>query len=67
MGVLHRAPIEDVVVKRMLSLIVNPHRYRSKAAEAFNREILPEFASNGWQSTEMDSLALAAEVKAAGT
>jgi DNA-binding transcriptional LysR family regulator len=61
MGVLHRAPIEDVVVKRMLSLIVNPHRYRSKAAEAFSREILPEFASKGWQSTELEPLALTSE------
>jgi len=49
MGVLHRATIEGVVVKRTLSLIVNPHRYRSKAAEAFSREILPQFAPPGWQ------------------
>ncbi len=45
MGVLHRAQMEDVVVKRMLSVIINPNRYRSKAAEAFCREILPKFAS----------------------
>ncbi|WP_449274574.1 LysR substrate-binding domain-containing protein [Kovacikia minuta] len=45
MGVLHRAQIDDVVVKRMLSVIINPNRYRSKAAEAFCREILPKFAS----------------------
>ncbi|HEY9884969.1 MAG TPA: LysR family transcriptional regulator [Thermosynechococcaceae cyanobacterium] len=44
MGVLHRARIDDVVVKRMLSVIINPNRYRSKAAEAFCREILPKFA-----------------------
>jgi DNA-binding transcriptional LysR family regulator len=49
MGVLHRATIEGVVVKRMLSLIVNPHRYRSKAAEAFSRDILPQFAPPGWE------------------
>ncbi len=48
MGVLHRAQIDDVVVKRMLSVIVNPHRYRSKAAEAFSREILPQFANPDW-------------------
>jgi len=48
MGVLHRANIDDVVVKRMLSVIVNPHRYRSKAAEAFSQEILPLFAMPGW-------------------
>jgi hypothetical protein len=45
MGVLHRAKIEDVVVKRMLSVIINPNRYRSKAAEAFCKDILPKFAS----------------------
>lgn len=48
MGFLHRARIEDVVVKRMLSVIANPNRYRSKAAEAFSREILPLFANPGW-------------------
>ncbi|MBD1939029.1 LysR family transcriptional regulator [Microcoleus sp. FACHB-68] len=47
MGVIHRAPIEEVVVKRMLSVIYNPNRYRSKAAEAFSREILPQFATQG--------------------
>jgi DNA-binding transcriptional LysR family regulator len=60
MGVLHRAPIEDVVVKRVLSLIFNPHRYRSKAAEAFSREILPEFASDGWQGAILAPSPLAA-------
>jgi DNA-binding transcriptional LysR family regulator len=45
MGVLHRAKIDDVIVKRMLSVIINPNRYRSKAAEAFCQEILPKFAS----------------------
>jgi DNA-binding transcriptional LysR family regulator len=44
MDVLHRATIDDVVVKRMLSVIINPNRYRSKAAEAFCQEILPKFA-----------------------
>lgn len=45
MEVIHRATIEEVVVKRMLSVIINPNRYRSKAAEAFCREILPLFAT----------------------
>jgi len=45
MGLLHRARINDVVVKRMLSVIINPNRYRSKAAEAFCREILPRFTN----------------------
>ncbi len=48
MGVLHCAPIEGVVVKRTLWLIFNPNRYRSKAAEAFSQEILPQFANPGW-------------------
>jgi DNA-binding transcriptional LysR family regulator len=48
MGLLHCAPIDGVIVKRMLRLIFNPNRYRSKAAEAFSREILPQFASPGW-------------------
>lgn len=45
MGVLHRAHIQDVEVRRILSVIVNPNRYRSKAAEAFCHEILPQFAN----------------------
>lgn len=47
-GILHRAKIDDVMVKRMLSVIVNPNRYRSKAAEAFCQEILPLFATPAW-------------------
>lgn len=45
MGTLHRTPIEDVVIKRTLSVIYNPNRYRSKAAEAFSQEVLPQFAT----------------------
>ncbi|HTL89899.1 MAG TPA: LysR family transcriptional regulator [Leptolyngbya sp.] len=45
MGMLHRARIDDVVVKRTLSVIINPTRYRSKAADAFCREILPKFTN----------------------
>jgi DNA-binding transcriptional LysR family regulator len=45
MGVLHRAKIDGVVITRTLSVISNPNRYRSKAAEAFTREILPQFSS----------------------
>ncbi|NET73559.1 MAG: LysR family transcriptional regulator, partial [Sphaerospermopsis sp. SIO1G2] len=48
MGVLHCKPIDGVVVKRTLWLIVNPNRYRSKAAEAFSEEILSQFATPGW-------------------
>ncbi|MCG8368298.1 MAG: LysR family transcriptional regulator [Pseudanabaenales cyanobacterium] len=45
MGVIHRAKIESVVVNRTLSVIFNPNRYRSKAAEAFTHEILPQFTN----------------------
>ena len=48
MGVLHRSAIDGIIVKRMLSVIVNPNRYRSKAAEAFSTEILPQFANPAW-------------------
>ncbi|MFM6188645.1 MAG: LysR family transcriptional regulator [Planktothrix sp.] len=49
MNILHRVMIEDVVVKRMLSVIVNPNRYQSKAAEAFSQDILPLFAPPDWK------------------
>jgi DNA-binding transcriptional LysR family regulator len=45
MGILHRARIEGVEIKRMLSVIINPNRYRSKAADAFCREIMPQFTN----------------------
>ncbi|MEB3356169.1 MAG: LysR family transcriptional regulator [Synechococcales bacterium] len=44
MGVLHRSRIDGVVVNRMLAVIINPNRYRSKAADAFIQEILPQFS-----------------------
>lgn len=66
MGVLHRARIDDVVVKRMLSVLVNPNRYRSKAAEAFCREILPMFATPGWVREKVETPpAAAAALRAA--
>jgi DNA-binding transcriptional LysR family regulator len=46
MGVLHIAPIKDVEVRRTLSVALNPNRYRSKAAEAFIQEVLPQFSSH---------------------
>ena len=55
MGVLHRAPINDMIIKRMLSVITNPNRYCSKAAEAFSREILPEFTPTGWREATVGS------------
>ena len=45
MGMLHHAKIKDVEVRRTLHVIINPTRYRSKAAEAFITEILPRFSS----------------------
>lgn len=45
MGMLHRGRIETIVVHRTLSVIFNPNRYRSKAAEAFTEEILPQFTN----------------------
>jgi hypothetical protein len=45
-----KAQIDGVSIKRILSVIVNPNRYRSKAAEAFCAEILPEFTAYPWSS-----------------
>lgn len=59
---LHRATVEDVVVKRTLAVIYNPNRYRSKAAEAFSREILPRFANPEWDAS-FDLYALAGQTK----
>lgn len=43
LGILHCAKIDNIVIKRMLSIIINPNRYQSKAAEAFNNEMLMSF------------------------
>lgn len=48
METLRRVEIEEMTVKRTLSVIINPNRYRSKAAEAFIKEVLPQFATSGW-------------------
>jgi hypothetical protein len=45
MGTIHRAKINNVEIRRTLAVIINPQRYRSKAAEAFTQEILPLFAT----------------------
>ena len=55
MGMLHRARIDAVVVNRMLSVIFNPNRYRSKAAEAFTEEILPQFTHRSLELTQPQS------------
>ena len=65
MGVLHRAKIDNMEVKRTLSVIINPNRYCSKAAEAFSSEILPEF-SNKHDFPALESLYLQ-EVKTEAT
>ena len=46
MGVLYHAQVNDLVVKRTLNAIYNPNRYRSKAADAFINEVLPEFTTH---------------------
>jgi DNA-binding transcriptional LysR family regulator len=46
MNVLHAARIRDVEVRRVLAVVINPNRYRSKAAEAFIQEVLPQFSTH---------------------
>jgi len=43
--ILRSPGIEGVQIKRNLSVIVSTQRYRSKAAEAFMEEILPQFTN----------------------
>ena len=45
LGILHWVKIEDITIKRTLSIVVNPNRYRSKASQAFSKEILTLFVS----------------------
>ena len=45
LGVLQWVKIEDIVIKRTLSIIVNHNKYRSKASEIFSKEILTLFVS----------------------
>lgn len=40
---IHRAKINNLTMKRVLSIITNPTRYKSKASESFNKEILTLF------------------------
>lgn len=55
MGILHKATIDQVTINRNLSLIYSPNRYRSKAAEAFSREILPLFASQSFSPEQIQT------------
>ncbi|MDJ0518422.1 MAG: LysR family transcriptional regulator [Trichodesmium sp. MO_231.B1] len=55
-GVLTTAKIDQIVINRILSVIYNPNRYRSKAAEAFSKEILPLFSSLNFSPDQIKSL-----------
>lgn len=44
LDLLHWAPIEKITIKRTLSIIINPNRYYSKAAEQFGRDVLSLFS-----------------------
>ena len=59
---LHRAHIDGVKIERMLYVIVNPNRYRSKAAEAFAQEILPSFTTYNWDAGKLFSKRVKAEI-----
>nr|WDA99048.1 LysR transcriptional regulator [Gronococcus sybilensis] len=52
LGLLHLVTINDLRIKRVLSLVTHPHRYRSKAVETFCNEILALFQepSKIWSS-----------------
>nr|YP_009297400.1 LysR transcriptional regulator [Erythrotrichia carnea]AOM66743.1 LysR transcriptional regulator [Erythrotrichia carnea] len=54
LGILHWAKIENVTIKRMLSIIINPNRYRSKAAETFTQEILTLFVNSPQTSKNLE-------------
>ncbi len=59
---LHRVHVDGVEIKRMLAAIVNPNRYRSKAAEAFAQEILPSFTNYAWDANKLFSKRVKAEI-----
>jgi DNA-binding transcriptional LysR family regulator len=61
-GTLHRISIDGVAIDRMLSVIVNPNRYRSKAAEAFAQEILPNFTTYAWDAGKLFSKRVKPEI-----
>jgi DNA-binding transcriptional LysR family regulator len=55
-----RVTLDDLQIERILSAIVNPNRYRSKAAEAFCKDVLPNFTSHG---SEVESLIYRRDVR----
>lgn len=56
LGIVHWAQIENVTIKRMLSIIINPNRYKSKATETFNQEILTLFVTPSQHKVLNDKL-----------
>ena len=46
LGLLNWVKIDEVIIKRMLSLILNPNRYKSKASENFTNEVLTLFVKS---------------------
>jgi DNA-binding transcriptional LysR family regulator len=46
LGILHKVKIENIIIKRTLSIVINPNKYRSKASETFSKEILTLFVSS---------------------
>ena len=46
LGILHKVKIQDITIKRTLSIVVNPNKYSSKASETFSKEILTLFVSS---------------------
>jgi len=61
MNVLHSSHIEGVEIKRNLSVIINPNRYRSKAADAFIKEVLPQFSTYA-ENLNLEQLFLKPEI-----
>ncbi len=57
MQILKTVRIKDVEVTRTLSVLINPNRYRSRASEAFTKEILPQF-SPCWDYLEIEKIYL---------
>nr|ARW68215.1 transcription regulator of Rubisco operon [Chondria sp. (in: red algae)] len=54
LGIIHWAKIKNVTIKRMLSIIIHPNRYKSKAAETFSKEILTLFVRSNEHQISID-------------
>jgi DNA-binding transcriptional LysR family regulator len=67
LGVLKRVSIDNVVIKRTLSLILNPNRYRSKASEIFINEILPKLSTLNANFESLNSASVEPASEAAHT